>query len=70
MVIIELKDKIPTVTGMAQSTSKKSVEEHLGTIKIMYATYQGSPVWCRTEERKEIESYWDGKYTEPDKHFT
>lgn len=68
--IVELKNKVPTVVGYAHSMEKKTVESVLGTKKVMFATYENSPVWARTEEVKEIESYWDGKYVDPVKHFT
>ena len=70
MVIVELKDRIPTVTGMAQSGHNYMVKEHLGTQQVIVVEYKGSPVWCREEEAEEIKSYWDGKYLPPEKVFT
>lgn len=61
---------VPTVVGNASSTSRKSVEGFFGTPEVMYATYEGSPVWCLTKDIQKIEHYWDGQDIPPEEYFT
>jgi hypothetical protein len=70
MVIIKLVNRIPTVVGNASSHQRKAVEGFFDGSEVTTIQYQGSPVWCREDQVKEIESYWDGKYEAPEKVFT
>jgi hypothetical protein len=62
MVIMELIDGVPTVTGgPVTSFDRYKVSEHLGTGLCGPGVFQGSPVWCRDSEMGVIKNWYTGK---------
>lgn len=57
MVIIKLVKNIPTVVGSAPSSSRKTVEGFFDGAEVDFCTYEGSPCWCRVDQRETIENF-------------
>lgn len=64
MVIIELKNGKPEVTGgPVTSFDRYKVSEYLGVDRdgCCIVNFQGAPSWCRCSELEEIQKWYPGK---------